>query len=280
MWRATASRAATLPYGIGLALLCLCPLALSAQEPFSHRLLDSVLSSHVTATGLVEYTQLKADRDTLDAYIEQLGSASPHSHPDLFPTQLHALAYWINAYNALVLRGIIDAYPVSSVKDIALLNGFFNRHQWNVGGTRLTLDQLENDIIRPEFRDPRIHFVLNCGAISCPPLENRAFEHGALDERLESAARRFAGDENHLRVRGRVLYLSKILDWYGGDFREWFPTQRANPPDRDPLVNYFIPLVDAERAQQLQSPHLSLSFMPYDWRLNEQPDAPSTPQQP
>lgn len=267
-------------YRIGLALVCLFPHALPAQEAFSHRLLDDVLSAHVNGQGLVDYVQLKANRDALDAYIEQLATVSPQSHPALFPTPPHALAYWINAYNALVLRGVVDAYPVTSVKEIALFNGFFNRQQWNVGGRALTLDQLENEIIRPQFKDPRIHFVLNCGALSCPPLPNRAFDSATLDETLEHAARRFAGNDKYLRIEGEVLFLSKILDWYGQDFRDWFPDQRANTPARHPLVNYFIPLLEGERAQQVQKPHLELAFMPYDWRLNEQPPPPLTPLQP
>ncbi|MFC1525270.1 DUF547 domain-containing protein [Candidatus Latescibacterota bacterium] len=151
-------------------VVCLAAGGAEAVPPaFGHELLDRVLLSSVDAEGRIDYAGLKADRLELDQYIDSLAAVSPVSHPARFPTPAHALAYWINAYNAFVLRGVVDAYPVSSVKDISLLNGFFRRLRFVAGGSEMTLDHIENDIIRPTYRDPRIHFVVNCGAVSCPP---------------------------------------------------------------------------------------------------------------
>ena len=206
--------------------LLLVPAALGAAPPFDHSPFDQVLQEYVDDQGLVRYAALAADRAQLDAYVDSLGHASPASHPDRFPTRAHELAYWINAYNAFTLRGVIDAYPIASVKDAFALSGFFNRQTFVAGGREMTLDHLENQIIRPTYQEPRIHFAVNCAALSCPQLENRAFTGSDLDARLEQALTRFAQAPNHVRLQGKQLYLSKILDWYGEDFSVWFPSDR------------------------------------------------------
>jgi hypothetical protein len=250
--------------------LALAPASLLAA-PFSHDLLDQVLQEHVDHKGQVDYAGLLQSRSLLDAYLDSLGQYSPRSHPARFPTPAHQLAYWINAYNAFVLRGVIDAYPVASVKDIMLFNGFFNRKEFMAGGEPLTLDHLENKIIRPLYQDPRIHFAVNCGARSCPQLERSAFTAADLDKRLEAALKRFAGDPGHVRLEGQTLYLSKILEWYGRDFVDFFPADRPNPPQRPAIVNYLLPYVPPEMARHLQEPAgMKIEFNEYDWALNDQ----------
>lgn len=243
----------------------------SQNKPFSHEALDQVLTTYVDEHGLVDYAGLKENRHTLDIYLDSLRTTSPQNNPQRFANKQGELAYWINAYNALVLRGVVDAYPIASVKDIKIFNGFFNRTEWTVGGKTLTLDDIENKIIRPLYKDPRIHFVVNCGAASCPELENRAFDGETLNDRLESAARRFANNKKHLYIKGNTLYFSKILDWFGSDFSNWFPTERANPDTRPTLVNYFLPHLPADLAVRLQSDTIKIEFSDYDWALNKQP---------
>ncbi|MGY8827176.1 MAG: DUF547 domain-containing protein [Candidatus Latescibacterota bacterium] len=253
--------------------LFIWPLAssLSANEtkPFSHELFNQVLSTYVNDQGLVDYAGLKEDRPKLDAYIDSLRATSPQNSPQRFTNPQHALAYWINAYNASVLRGVIDAYPIDSVKDIKLFNGFFNRTEWTIGGETMTLNHIENEIIRPQFKDPRIHFVVNCGATSCPELENRAFDGETLNTRLEAAARRFANNKKHLYLKGDTLYLSKILEWYGADFDTWFPSERKNPDTRPPLINYFLPHLPSDLVQLLNTSSVQIKFSAYNWDLNE-----------
>ena len=246
------------------------PLLVPAQTPFHHSILDTVLFSHVNDAGLVDYASLQKDRTMLDSYIDSIGSVSPQSHPERFASSAHQLAYWINVYNALVLRGIIDAYPIESVKDIKLFNGFFNRQTWNVGGRPLTLDEIENDIIRPQFKEPRIHFVLNCGAKSCPPLENRAFTGASLEYRLEKAVMRFTASEDFFELREDQLILSKIIDWYRSDFHHQKPSNNPQSTVIDPLISYFIPYADPSMRDLLRQPTLNVEFRDYDWSLNKQ----------
>ena len=252
-----------------IANICF-PLQVLAQPPFHHSTLDTVLVSYVNDAGLVDYASLQKNRTSLDSYIDSIGSVSPQSHPERFASSAHQLAYWVNAYNALVLRGIIDAYPVKSVKDIKLFNGFFNRQTWNVGGQSLTLDTIENDIIRPQFNEPRIHFVLNCGAKSCPPLENRAFTGASLEDRLEKALKRFTTSEDFFYLHEDRLILSKIIDWYRSDFHHQPPSNNPQSPAIDPLISYFIPYADPSKRDLLRRPRLNVEFMDYDWSLNEQ----------
>lgn len=244
--------------------------------PFDHRLFDQILSRYVDEVGCVDYSALQAARDSLDAYTDSLALVSPHSQPDRFPTPRHELAYWINAYNAFVLRGVLDAYPVDSVKDIMLLGGFFRRLKFTAGNEQFTLNQLENDIIRPVYQDPRIHFAVNCGAMSCPQLGNRAFTGENLDTRLDSALTRFAHSPQHVSVdrqQGK-LHLSKILDWYGKDFVEWFPQDRLPAQGAPTLVDYLLPYLPAADAAYLRAhPQTSISFNDYDWTLNDQTPA-------
>ena len=118
------------------------PATLFAASPFKHNFFNQVLQKYVYDNGLVRYGALAQDRSLLDAYIDSLANYSPTSHPDRFPETDDSLAYWINAYNAFVLRGVIDAYPIASVKDAFLFSGFFNRQKFIAGGLELTLDYI------------------------------------------------------------------------------------------------------------------------------------------
>ena len=251
-------------------LLMTVPATLRAERPLDHGIYDQLLQQYVDSDGLVQYAALARDRDRLDAYVDTLARYSPESHPGRFPDRNCELAYWINAYNAFVLKGVIDAYPIASVKGAFVFGGFFNREEFVAGGRSLTLNDIENDIIRPEYREPRIHFAVNCAAMSCPQLENRAFTGPDLDFRLERALERFARDPKYVKLGGSILYLSKILDWYGGDFSTWFPPNRPNPKNKPPIVNYLLPYLPAETAAQLATMAvINLEYYDYDWSLNE-----------
>ena len=170
-----------LPVLSALYLTILAGPTTAKESPFTHELLDQVLQDHVDTNGLVDYAGLKASSANLDAYLANLAKCSPDNCAEHFATPQDKLAYWINAYNAFVLKGVIAAYPVGSVAEIGGLDGFFRKARYTIGGQELTLDDIENQIIRPRYKDPRIHFVVNCGAISCPSLENKAFSGADLE---------------------------------------------------------------------------------------------------
>ena len=203
-----------------------------------------MLQEYVDDQGLVRYAALAQDRAQLDAYVDSLGHSSPASHPDRFPTREHELAYWINAYNAFTLRGVIDAYPIASVKDAFALSGFFNRQTFVAGGREMTLDHLENQIIRPTYQEPRIHFAVNCAALSCPQLDNRAFTGPDLDARLEQGANalcprpqpRAPAREATLPVQNSRLVRRKISRF---GFRPTVPTPKTCPPSSTTCARTF-----------------------------------------
>lgn len=256
-----------------LAALLLAALPAGAlPPPFSHGPFDQVLQSAVDPAGRVDYAGLKACPTLLDSYLDSLAACSPRNHPERFPDRGHELAYWINAYNALVLRGVLEGYPVARVDELGGLESFFRRRTWTIGGQPLTLDQLEGEIIRPQYRDPRVHFALNCGALSCPPLLDRAYTAGKLDSLLDARLRSFAADPQQVRLdrqKGR-LHLSRIMDWYREDFIRWFPMRPAAPA-QPTLVDYLLPYLPADLAGYLaQHPATELVFEEYDWTLNQQ----------
>ena len=260
-------------YHFSLVFLFLSSNVIYPEAPFSHQALDQILGAYVDSLGRVDYAGLKKSRQLLDTYTDSLALYSPHSHPARFPTRNHSLAYWINAYNALVLKGVVDAYPIDSVKDIKILNGFFRRTNFSVGGRAITLDAIENQIIRPGFRDARIHAVVNCAAASCPELERRAFRGEDLQERLQAAFFRFANDPQYVFLdrKNRKLHLSKILDWYGHDFSAWFPAEHIPSASKPTLIDYLSLYLPAEDSTFLrQHPDIAISFNLYDWALNQQ----------
>jgi hypothetical protein len=253
--------------------LCLAVASSLQAAPFPHDALDRVLRAHVDSTGRVDYAGLLAQRAGLDAYVDSLGAVSPHSAPDRFGTRADELAYWINAYNAFVLRGVIDAYPVDSVKDIGILNGFFRRKEFVAGGEAMTLDHIENEIIRPVYQDPRIHVAINCGAVSCPPLAARAYTGDSLHVQLERAMQRFARSPSYARLDAAAgtLHLSRILEWFRQDFVQWFPAARTPRPAKPTLIDYLMPYLPEATAAHLRAhPEVELAFDDYDWALNDQ----------
>ena len=224
---------------------------------FSHDLFNQVLQEHVNKAGRVNYTKLKANPEKLEKYLDLLAVAKP--------TELSynaQLAFWVNAYNALVIKGVIDHYPTTSVRKVKWFRGFFYRLKFQVAGKTYTLNQIEHGIIRTEFVDPRIHFVLVCASTSCPPIENSAFSDEDIEERLETATFNFVQNPEQVRidrVKHRV-YLSKIFKWYDDDFREGY----------DGVADFLTDYLPPEDADFLSAKNVKFHYLDYDWTLNDQ----------
>jgi hypothetical protein len=253
--------------------------AATAGPAFSHAELDRVLARFVDEQGLVDYAGLAKEPADLERYHLSLETYSPDSHADLFPTTEDALAYWINAYNGSVLSIVIAYYPIASVTDVTapfplgLVNdklGFFVLQKVTLGGEETSLYSLESSVIRGRFRDPRIHFALNCGSRGCPRLPREAFTGPQLDAQLDRAARGFFAEERNLRIdhEERVVWLSSILDWYDDDFLDWMKARRPERPAT--LLEYASLYVSPDRALDLtRARDYEVRFVPYDWSLND-----------
>ncbi len=246
---------------------------------FSHAGFDRVLDQFVDERGRVDYAALARDTRPIDAYYAQLAAASPDSHPDLFPTEDSKLAYWINAYNASVIVTVLYHYPIESVKDVrsdALfflprLAGFFYLQRIELGGAKMNLYALENDLIRKRFADPRIHFALNCASLGCPILPRHAFHPASLRAELDAETTKFIGEGRNVDVDAveQKIRLSAIFEWYERDFTAWM---EQNHPDRPAtLIGYIGLHLSPESTDDLdRCEKCEVEFVPYDWALNDQ----------
>lgn len=235
----------------------LLPLFLLAQANVSHKEYNDLLSKYVDEKGLVNYVGLTNNVSQLDSYLEHLQKNPPSESW----SREEKLAYWINAYNAFTLKLILDNYPVESIKDIgSSIQIPFVNSPWDIkfieiGEETLDLNNIEHGIIRKEFEEPRIHFALVCAAISCPKLQNEAYFPGRLSQQLDAAARTFLRDESKNEfVNASEARLSKIFNWYGGDFK--------NDGSLVSYLNRYAPIKLQENAR--------IEWKDYDWALNQQ----------
>lgn len=226
--------------------------SLSAQPGrFPHDVLDAVLAKHVDEQGRVDYATLAADRNDLVRYLQVVASVSPHSDPALFPTDADQLAYWINAYNAYVLFAVTERPTMKSVDDDKA--DFFYFTKYVFGGEAISLYDLENEVVRKEHAEPRIHFALNCASAGCPQLPAEAFVPDRLEAQLAREARAFCADPGKVRVDDEAVRVSQIFEWYAEDFAAG-PVAFCRRWGRDDLP--------------AQAP---VEYIPYDWTLNAQP---------
>ena len=239
---------------------------------FSYADWAEVLERFVDDTGRVDYEVLRQDRAAFDRFLDQIRRVSPRSHPDLFKTDVDfdpaALAYYINAYNALTFEGVLDLDPEADTVWGATGTGlkFFGINRYEIGGEKVSLKKLEDDWIRAAFGDPRIHAALNCASLGCPRLPREPFLPATLDEQLDAAMAEFASDPRVVEVSadGRSVSMSKIFDWFRGDFLDW--EREQGRPDAT-LIDY----VNRYRPESEQIPaDADITFPDYDKRLNRQ----------
>ena len=239
-----------------IVVLLISQITLS-QEGVSHKMYDELLQQYVDEKGMVDYQGLKQNRAKLKSYLSMLEANAPTNTW----TRDQKLAYWINAYNAFTLELILEHYPVGSIKDIgsAIKIPFVNT-PWdikfiNIGEEEYDLNNIEHGIIRKEFEEPRIHFALVCAAVSCPKLQNRAFQPDKLDQQLTKAAKEFLADPTKNSFKGsNQATLSKIFNWYGGDFN-----------NNGTLIEYINQYAPKELSKDA-----NIDWKDYDWALNEQ----------
>jgi Protein of unknown function, DUF547 len=235
-----------------------------AEAPYDWEPWTALLSEVVTADGKVDYGRLAERRERLDMVVAQLGAVGPESHPERFPTDEHRLAYWLNAYNAFTLHAIMAEYPIASVwktRD----GQFFQRRRHVAGGRAVSLDDIEHEILRGEFAEPRIHFAINCGSNGCPALRPAAYVGDGLRESLRVATRQFLDDEWNCRVdhESRRIFISRIFKMYAQDFAG---AQGSTQAYRSGVLRFV--------AQHLDLPFERIAdyevvYNIYDWGLND-----------
>jgi hypothetical protein len=241
--------------------------SLSSSSSFSYADWNLVLSAFVDDRGTVDYAALARTPQALDRFLAAVERTSPDSEPALFPARNDQLAYYLNAYNAWVFRGVLARGPETvSVWKGGLVSGysFFVGMDIVLGGVKTNLKKLEDKTVRARFADPRIHAALNCASRGCPRLPRKAFEPTTLDAELDAAMREFVSEERNVAVdtAARRVTLSKIFDWFEGDFLAFEKKQGRENPN---LVDY----VNRYRAADAQVPReLRVRFAEYDKSLN------------
>jgi hypothetical protein len=234
---------------------------------FDHAEYDALLKKHVQGDR-VDYAALKAGRAALDAYCRQLAELPAESFAQL--PRAEQMAFWINAYNAITLRSIVDAYPIegsafslgprNSIQQIE--DVWKRRHR--IASRDLALDDVEHQILRKEWKDPRIHAAVNCASRGCPPLRAEAFTGARLEEQLDDQMRKFVADSsrNRIDVAAKEIELSKIFDWFGEDF--------GVKEDERALLKHLAKYGPAEWKPLLEGfdPD-DVEFLDYDWELND-----------
>lgn len=233
-------------------LVFLAPVVNAEAAPENlHDLFNRVLRENVT-DGKVNYPGIKNDA-RFNAYLTILKQTDPGS----FATQAEKLAFWINAYNALAIKGILDGLSPASL--FGRLR-YFKLTKYDVAGKSLTLYDLERNVIIP-FNDPRIHFAIVCASASCPKLRSEAYVADRLEEQLDDGAKDFINDahKNRFDVENKTAELSKIFDWFKTDFN-----QHAGS------VQHYIKqyLADPVLREEAANETFRISYMKYDWSLN------------
>lgn len=211
-----------------------------------HLAFDAILKEYVDAAGNVDYKGLKSNQQKLDSYLKALAENPVQSSW----SKDAQLAYWINAYNAYTLKLIIDNYPLKSIMDLE--GGKVWDKKWiELGNKVYSLNEIEHDIIRPEFNEPRIHFAVNCAAASCPPLAAKAFTVDNLESLLEDRTNSFINNRGYNQISASGARISKIFDWYGSDFGD--------------LISYLNKYNTTSMKK-----NANVTFLEYDWSLNSQ----------
>jgi len=223
----------------------------STENPVSnsiheHQKWDQLLKKYVSVTGQVDYAGIRKDRATLDQYLKQL-KENPVQDSWTKPQQL---AYWINAYNAFTVDLIIRNYPLQTIMD---LDKPWDQKFIYLGDLSYSLNEIEHEIVRPAFKDARVHFAFVCAAVSCPKLLNIAYLPQKLDQQLDAQTRYFLNTSRKNQLSPNLVKISQLFDWYAEDFTS-----------QGTLIEFLNMY-----AEQEISAGARIEFLNYDWQLNE-----------
>ena len=244
---------------LALAALLLASAAAHAQDLAQW---NRILTTYYSPARGFDYRALKAkDAAALQALRQQLAKVNVAALD-----RKSQLAHWINVYNINTVATIVENYPVKSIRDLStdplIRLNVFKKDRVPVGNGKISLDDVEHKQIREPFRDPRIHFAINCAAKSCPPIRTEAFTGPKLDAQLDDQARTFLATTRFRKDGKRlVITTSKILDWFGDDFEKWGGGKAA-------FIRRYVP-ADKQRMIDEAKGDIRIEYDDYDWALND-----------
>jgi hypothetical protein len=225
---------------------------------FDHSQFDQILQAYVDDEGLVDYNAIAKDT-RFQNYMERIKTAETDEM-----TVDGRLAFWINAYNAVTIDKVIKWKPKKSVRETAIRGlwtstKFFTSREHVVAGKQLSQDDIEHEILRKQLKDPRIHFAIVCASSSCPKLARFAFSEEQVQRQLEEETRKYINSDRGTRIdyAENTLYLSKLFDWFAGDFKNASGSVLAFiKPYLEPDALTFL-----ERKPKIE-------YLRYNWALN------------
>ena len=224
-----------------------------ASTTVDHSTYAALLMKYVDQ-GNVDYQSFKMEEAKLDQYLSVLEKTTTKNL-----SRDEQFAFYVNAYNAWTIKLILSGYPgIKSIKEL----GSFIKSPWQkkicrIDGDVITLDNIEHNILRPRFKDPRVHFAINCAALSCPPLRSEPYLGSALDRQLDDAASAFINNPKRNYLSGNTLYVSKIFKWFAEDFN-------------DDVIGFFLKYSKEDMKKELESKkgNIKIKYLHYDWSLN------------
>jgi len=217
-----------------------------------------VVAPHPSGIHRVRYQAVQpGDLRNLKIYLQAMQAVAISSH-----NRVEQKAYWINVYNALTVDLILARFPVASIRDINISPGFLSRGPWGAKlfgaeGERLSLDDIEHRILRPIWKDSRVHYAVNCASLGCPNLQPLAFTGENMEALLEKAAREFINHPRGVSIQNGRLQVSSIYVWFQEDFGR----------DAEDLMEHWQKYADPKLAKALEKYSGGLAH-DYDWRLN------------
>ena len=254
----------------GLGISASGGLQAQSVPAIDNSLWAEVLDQYVDERGFVDYQSLNKNRMLLDQYVAAIEVNGPETSPEQFPSDAHKLAYYINAYNAMAFKGVLDRGPEQKSVWSGLIPGlnFFVRMKIKVDGNKTNLKSLEDDIVREQFGDPRIHAALNCASIGCPRLIKQPYEAERLDQQLQAAMIEFLNGAQHVQVNTakKQVGISKIFDWFEEDFIAYEKAQGNTEGSKD---HRLIDYINRYRSAADQIPtDFKVRILEYDKRIN------------
>ena len=218
-----------------------------------HGIYANLLKKYVHQ-GNVDYRGFKMEESKLDQYLKVLENVDSKSL-----SRNEQFAFYINAYNAWTIKLILSGYPeIKSIKELGnIFKTPWKKKICRIDGDVITLDYIEHHILRPRFKDPRVHFAIVCAALSCPPLWSQPFLGSTLDRQLDDATRAFINNPKRNYLDGGTLYVSRIFKWFEKDFNE-------------DIIGFFLKYADDNLKNELavKKNTVKISYLHYDWSLN------------
>ena len=210
-----------------------------------HSKWNALLQKNVSQNGNVNYKAFQQDQKQLQVYLSELASNVPNKSWSKNAT----LAYWINAYNAYTVQLILNNYPTKSIKDI---KDPWGKKFFTLGTKKYSLEEIEHEILR-KMNEPRIHFAINCASFSCPNLLNEAYSEAKLEQQLTTVAKRFVNDASKNTITANKIEISKIFDWFEGDFET-----------KGSVIDYLNQYSTVKINSKAK-----VSYKDYNWSLND-----------